>query len=113
MQTAATPRLRALTADIVADPTGDLTLPSLAARAGMTERTFSRSFAKEVGDTPAAFVERARVDRAKALLETADWPLARVAERSGFTSLDALHRAFQKRVSATPGDYRARFGARR
>ncbi|MDB5429326.1 MAG: AraC family transcriptional regulator [Caulobacter sp.] len=113
VQTAATPRLRALTADIVADPTGDLTLPTLAARAGMTERTFSRSFAKEVGDTPAAFVERARVDRAKALLETADWPLARVAERSGFNSLDALHRAFQKRVSATPGDYRARFGARR
>ena len=38
------------------------------------------------------------------------WPLARVAERSGFGSLDALHRAFQKRLGATPGDYRQRFG---
>jgi transcriptional regulator GlxA family with amidase domain len=52
----------------------------------------------------------ARVDRAKALLETSDWSLARVAERSGFGSLDALHRAFQKRLGATPKDYRQRFG---
>ena len=62
---------------------------------------------------PAAFVELARTDRAKALLETSDWPLARVAERAGFGSLDGLHRAFQKRVGATPGEYRERFGRRR
>jgi transcriptional regulator GlxA family with amidase domain len=110
VQAAATPALRKLIADLGADPTGDLTLPRLAERAGMAERTFSRVFQKETGTTPAAFVEIARIDRAKALLETSDWPLARVADRSGFTSLDALHRAFQKRVRATPGDYRQRFG---
>jgi transcriptional regulator GlxA family with amidase domain len=111
VQSAANPKLKALTADILADPTGDLTLPTLAARAGMTERTFCRLFANQVGETPAAFVERARVDRAKALLETSDWPLGRVAERAGFSNLHALHRAFQKRVGATPGAYRERFGA--
>lgn len=112
IQAAATPKLRALIAAIAADPTGDLSVPALADRAGMTERTFSRTFQKETATTPAAFVEIARVDRAKALLETSDWPLARVAERSGFNSLDALHRIFQKRVGATPGDYRSRFGYR-
>jgi transcriptional regulator GlxA family with amidase domain len=110
VQAAATPTLRKLIADLAADPTGDLSLPRLSERAGMSERTFSRVFHKETGTTPAAFVEMTRVDRAKALLETSDWPLARVAERSGFTSLDALHRAFQKRVGATPGEYRQRFG---
>lgn len=110
VQVAATPRLRNLVADISADPTGDRSLPRLAQLVGMTERTFSRVFLKETGVTPAAFVEMARVDRAKALLETSDWPLARVSERSGFGSSDALHRAFQKRVGATPGDYRERFG---
>ena len=110
VQVAATPKLRTLIAEISADPGGDRTLPSLADKAGMTERTFSRVFHKETGTTPAAFVEMARVNRAKALLETSDWPLARVAERSGFGSPDALHRAFHKRVGATPGDYRARFG---
>jgi transcriptional regulator GlxA family with amidase domain len=112
VQAAATPKLRQLTADVLADPALSFTLPELADRAGMSERTFSRAFVKETGVTPASFVEAARVDRAKAFLETSDWPLARVAERSGFGSLDALHRAFSKRVKATPGDYRARFGRR-
>jgi transcriptional regulator GlxA family with amidase domain len=110
VQAQASPRLRLLLAEIAEDPTGDLTLPKLADRAGMTERTFSRVFQKEVGVTPARFVEQARLDRAKALLEASDWPLARVAERSGFGSLDALHRVFQKRMRVTPGEYRERFG---
>lgn len=110
VQAAASPRLRRLVLDITEDPVGDLSLPTLAARAGMTERTFSRVFHRETGVTPAAFVEAARLDRAKALLESSDWPLARVAERAGFGSLDGLHRAFQKRLGATPGEYRQRFG---
>jgi transcriptional regulator GlxA family with amidase domain len=109
VQAAATPRIRKLIAEIADDPSGDQSLPTLAARAGMTERTFSRVFHRDTGVTPAAFVEAARVDRAKALLEASDWPLARVAERAGFGSLDALHRAFQKRLGVTPGDYRDRF----
>jgi transcriptional regulator GlxA family with amidase domain len=112
VQSGATPKLRTVIADVTADPTGDLSLSALAARAGMTERTFSRLFVKDTGLTPAAFVETARVDRAKALLETSDWPLARIADRSGFGSVHALHRAFLKRVRATPGDYRERFGCR-
>lgn len=110
VQAAATPRLRQLIAEVTADPVGDLSLPKLAERAGMSERTFSRIFQKEAGLGPASFVEMARVDRAKALLETSDWPLARLAERSGFGSVEALHRAFNKRVGATPGEYRQRFG---
>lgn len=110
VQAAATPRLRQLISDVAADPTGDLSVPILAERAGMSERTFSRVFRKETGVGPAAFVEMARVDRAKALLETSDWPLARLAERSGFGSVEGLHRAFNKRVGITPGEYRQRFG---
>ena len=110
VQQAATPRLRQLIADVSADPQGDLSVPCLAERAGMSERTFARVFQKETGVGPAAFVELARIDRAKALLETSDWPLARVAERSGFGSVDALHRAFNKRVGVTPGEFRERFG---
>ncbi|MGN8118118.1 GlxA family transcriptional regulator [Labrys sp. 22185] len=110
-QAMATPRLRNLVNEIVEDPTGDLSGPALAMRAGMSERTFSRSFHKETGTTPAQFVEAARIARAKTLLETSDWPLARIAERAGFGSLHALHRAFHKRLGITPGFYRERFGA--
>ncbi|WP_419252195.1 GlxA family transcriptional regulator [Caulobacter sp. ErkDOM-YI] len=110
VQATANPRLRKLISDISANPGGDLSLAQLAARAGMSERTLSRVFLKETGVTPVAFVEMARVDRAKALLEASDWTLDRVAERSGFGSIDALQRAFQKRLGATPKDYRIRFG---
>lgn len=106
----APPRMATLIDSIIADPSGDLALPTLAAKVGMSDRTFSRRFSEYAGTTPAAFVEAARVDCAKTLLERSDWPLARIAERSGFGSLDALYRAFRKRVGATPSDYRARFG---
>lgn len=110
LQALATPRLRTLVTAIVEDPSGDLRAPLLADQVGMSERTFQRVFRKETGLTPAHFVEAARVDRAKALLETSHWPLARVASRAGFGSMDALHRAFQRRVGVTPGLYRERFG---
>jgi transcriptional regulator GlxA family with amidase domain len=110
VQAAATPKLRQLVTDINADPCGDLSVPELASRVAMSERTFSRVFQKETGVSPAAFVEIARVNRAKALLETSSWPLGRVAERAGFGGVEGLHRAFNKRVGVTPGEYRQRFG---
>ena len=110
VQAAATPRLRQLITEISADPCGDLAVPELASRAAMSERTFSRVFQRETGVSPAVFVEIARVNRAKALLETSDWTLGRVAERAGFGSVEGLHRAFNKRVGITPGEYRQRFG---
>ncbi|QFS40452.1 GlxA family transcriptional regulator [Burkholderia cepacia] len=113
IQANATPRMRTLLTGIADDPTGDLGVAALAARMHMSERTFARNFLKETGRSPAQFVLAARVERAKALLERADWPLERIAERSGFGSVDALQRAFAKQVGVSPHDYRARFGVRR
>jgi AraC-like DNA-binding protein len=55
-------------------------------------------------------VECIRLDRAKLYLETTDWPLARVAERSGLGSVATLIRAFARRLGITPDAYRKRFG---
>jgi transcriptional regulator GlxA family with amidase domain len=109
-QAKAVGRLRDLIVEIIGDPVGDLSLTRLASRAAMTERTFSRVFKAETGVSPAAFVEAARTDRAKAFLESSDWPLARIAERAGFATVSRLHRVFQKRLSVTPIEYRQRFG---
>ncbi|WP_175857251.1 helix-turn-helix domain-containing protein [Burkholderia anthina] len=106
----ATPQMRTLLAGIADDPTGDLGVATLAARLHMSERTFARNFVKETGLSPAQFVLAARVERAKALLERSDWPLEQIAQRAGFGSVDALQRAFAKRVGVSPRDYRARFG---
>ncbi|MDQ0419986.1 transcriptional regulator GlxA family with amidase domain [Peteryoungia aggregata LMG 23059] len=112
IQSDVAPRLRSLLHDIIGNPVGDLSGAALAARCGMSERSFSRAFRKQTGSTPAQFVETIRIDRAKLLLESSEWPLARIAERSGFGSLDTLHRVFQKRLSITPAFYRERFAKR-
>ena len=110
IQAAATPSLQRLMADVAGDPRGRLGVADLAARAGMSERNLSRQLKKQTGLSPAAFVEAARVEVAKSLLESSDWPLPRIAERAGFGSVHSLHRAFQKRLKTTPAGYRQRFG---
>lgn len=102
--------LRDLLAWISERPTEDLSIPQLAERAGMSERTFGRAFAAETGMTPARYVELVRLDRAKSYLETTKWPLARIASRSGLGSAATLARVFRRLLGITPEDYRARFG---
>jgi transcriptional regulator GlxA family with amidase domain len=87
----------------------DLTLASLAARAAMSVRNFTRVFQSETGITPADFVEMARVDAARRLLEDSETPLQRVASRCGFSSPDTMRRAFLRRIGIGPNDYRERF----
>ncbi len=101
--------LRDLLAWVSEHPAENLTIPHLAERAGMSERTFARAFAAEVGMTPARYIELVRLDRAKLLLETTKWPLARIADRSGLGSVATLARAFRRQLGITPEDYRGRF----
>ena len=87
----------------------DLTLTVLADRAGMSVRNFTRVFQSETGLTPSNFVEMARVDAARRLLEDTDTPLQRVASRCGFASPDTMRRAFLRQIGTGPSDYRERF----
>jgi transcriptional regulator GlxA family with amidase domain len=101
--------LRELQAWIADNVDHDLTVPALAARAHMSERKFARTFAREVGMTPAAYVECARVESARMALEAGDAPVESVAVRAGFGTVETMRRAFHRRVGASPADYRRRF----
>jgi transcriptional regulator GlxA family with amidase domain len=112
-QEAASRRLRELVAWIGTHLREDLSVASLADRASMSPRHFARAFAAETGCTPARFVERARVTAAAGLLLRTRWAQERIAERSGFGSVDALQRAFVRQHGVTPKVYReARIAAR-
>ncbi|MGW5350830.1 GlxA family transcriptional regulator [Streptomyces sp. NPDC004031] len=96
--------------DWIADHLGDdLGVPALAARAGMSERNFTRVFRAETGRTPAAYVESARVEAARRLLESTGTPLDAVARSCGYGTVATLHRSFKRAVRVTPGEYRRRF----
>jgi len=100
--------LQAWVAEHLAD---DLSVENLASRVHMSPRNFARAFHKEVGRTPARFVERLRVDAACRHLEETDLGLERVARSCGFGSADAMRRAFLRVLKVSPSDYRVRFQA--
>lgn len=87
----------------------DLSAPVLAGRMCLSERHFARVFRQETGTSPAAYVEAARVEAARRLLETTDEPLDRVATATGMGSVETLHRSFRKQINTTPASYRRRF----
>lgn len=62
----------------------DLSVTRLARAVSMSERHFARVFVREANMTPAEFVERARIDAARVLLESSNDPLKTVAHRCGF-----------------------------
>ena len=83
----------------------------LAEVAGMSPRTFARSFKQETKVTPATFVERARIDAARNRLERGELPLKVVAHDCGFNSAEHMRLVFVKRLGITPSQYRASFRA--
>ncbi|MGV9273661.1 GlxA family transcriptional regulator [Streptomyces griseosporeus] len=86
-----------------------LALADLAARAAMSVRTFTRRFSDEVGTTPGQWLVRQRVDLARHLLETTDWPVDVVADRAGFGTGVSLRRHLHASVGVTPQAYRRTF----
>jgi transcriptional regulator GlxA family with amidase domain len=89
----------------------DLSVECLARVAAMSERNFARVFARETRVTPAEFVERARVDAARVLLESGAEPLKTIAHRCGFGSAARMRMAFVKHLGVTALQYRQHFGA--
>ncbi|MDR6289805.1 MULTISPECIES: GlxA family transcriptional regulator [Inquilinus] len=90
----------------------DITVDALAEVAGMSARNLARLFVNETGVTPHEFVERARVDAARNLLEGSDRALKAVAYDCGFGSPDRMRIVFAKRLGVTPAQYRASFRVR-
>ena len=87
----------------------DLSVKSLAERAGMSPRTFARRYRELVGLTPARGVERLRVEAARQMLSAGPLPIKSIARRCGFGSEETMRRSFLRQIGVTPHDYRQRF----
>lgn len=89
----------------------DLSVPTLATRLHMSERTFMRHYKAETGQTPARTVERFRVEAAKRLLGESALPVKRIAARCGFGSEESMRRSFVRLLQIAPQTYRERFSS--
>jgi transcriptional regulator GlxA family with amidase domain len=86
-----------------------LGLADIAAHATMSRRSLSRHFRAQTGTTPLRWLLAQRVQRARELLETTALPLTRVADETGFGSVETLRHHFTRQVGTTPSAYRATF----
>ena len=86
-----------------------LHVEQLAARAGMSRRTFAREFIRDLGVNPAKYVEEMRVEAAQRLLSQTVVGLESIARQCGFGSADSMRRTFLRILHSTPSTYRMHF----
>ncbi|MGK5551751.1 GlxA family transcriptional regulator [Actinomadura kijaniata] len=86
-----------------------ISLRDLAERESVSVRTFTRRFRQEVGTSPARWLLRQRVERARQLLETTDLPVERIAADVGLGTAASLRRRMRETVGVSPRSYRRTF----
>ena len=80
----------------------------LAAQAGMSVSGLYRLFAKELGLSPANYVNRVRLENACVLLSHSDLRIGEVAQAVGFADVFYFSRLFTRQYGASPSAFRAR-----
>lgn len=90
----------------------DLSVTELAQTLSTSERSLLRHFKAHYGMTPLEHIQRLRVERAKALLETTQLSFEEVCERVGYSDTSSFRKLFKRATSLTPADYRERFRLR-
>ncbi|MEV7794784.1 helix-turn-helix domain-containing protein [Streptomyces sp. NPDC087512] len=84
-------------------------LPALAREFHVSTRTLLRRFGGEAGETPLAYLQAARVRRARHLLETTGRTVASIAAEVGYRDPGAFSGIFTRHTGQRPGEYRAKF----
>src|SRR5580698_5893631 len=94
---------------VIANLNRQLSVENLARQAGMSTRNFARVFRQEMNITPAEFVDAARLDAARRMLEDTAKSLQKIASECGFGNVDGMRRTFIRNLGVGPGEYRHRF----
>ena len=100
------PQIGEALALIHAQPTGEWTVATLAAKVGMSRSAFAQRFSQLSGETPMQYLTRWRLETAARLLQQGRDGLAEIAGRVGYESEAAFNRAFKRTFGMTPGAFR-------
>ena len=84
----------------------DLTIGSMARMANMSEKHFRRVFFDLYQQTPYAFLQQFRIDRAEILLSNTGKSIADIALQCGFSDVYSFSHSFKKHTGLSPGEYR-------
>lgn len=90
-----------------------VSVPQLAARAKLGDRTFLRRFHRATGLNPGQYLQHLRIGKARDLLEQSQLAIDEVAWRVGYEDPSAFRKVFHKLMGLSPGEYRRRFSVAR
>jgi AraC-like DNA-binding protein len=86
-----------------------LTVDDMAAVAGLSRAHFSREFSRTFGESPRAYLQSRRLERAAALLRNTDHAVADICMDVGLESVGSFTTSFVRAFGKTPTAYRAAF----
>ncbi|MEM1432202.1 MAG: helix-turn-helix transcriptional regulator [Pseudomonadota bacterium] len=89
----------------------NLSLTRLSQHIGSSSNYVSQTLNEHLGQSFFDFVNKWRIDEAKALLLRADSTILEIAYEVGFNSRSAFYTAFKKHTGVTPSQFRARGAA--
>lgn len=84
----------------------DITIPEYAQMCNLSESRFSHLFKKNTGVSPIQYILNIRIEKAKALLEHTDLPIAEISDMTGMQSQHYFSRIFKKYTNMSPSEYR-------
>ncbi len=87
----------------------NFSVTEVAEHAAVTTRTLARHFQKDFGYSPQAHIQKLRIEKSKALLETTKLKLGEIAKRCGYNDESAFRRLFKKHCDVSPIEFRKMF----
>ncbi len=86
-----------------------ITVDDMAAAAGLSRSHFSREFTRTFGESPRAYLQTRRLERAAALLRSTDRSVATICMDVGLESVGSFTTSFVRAFGRTPTEYREAF----
>jgi len=88
---------------------GAISIDQVAGQVGLSPRHFKRRFKQATGDSPLAYLQKLRIQKAKELLEQTRESVDEITRRGGYEDGSAFCRLFKRHTSLSPREYRERF----
>ena len=104
-------RLRRVRSVLETHPEEPIDLAAMARAAYFSKFHFLRLFRQAYGETPARYLSRLRLERARRLLETTDRSVTEICFEVGYESLASFSHSFRQYAGTSPQRYRRRWVA--
>ncbi|USD43494.1 helix-turn-helix domain-containing protein [Vibrio sp. SCSIO 43135] len=84
-------------------------IDDLACKANMSRRTFDRKFRSSFNLSPKEWLIHQRIERAKAILESEQVDMERLAQQAGFDTAVTMRHHFRRLIGVSPKQYQQQF----